>query len=289
MINGTIFNIQRFCTDDGLGIRTTVFLKGCPLNCIWCHNPESLKSRSEILYDKNKCANCGACVSVCPKKCHIVDKSHTFIRRDCIGCGACETVCNKMALELYGKRVSVGKVFEEIKKDKVFYDTSGGGITISGGEPLFQPKFTLELLKVCKENGIHTAIETSGFASESVLRSVIKYCDFILYDIKETNEELHMRYTGVSLNPILNNLAIVNENKTPFIIRAPIIPTLNDRKEHFGKLKEIYSSMNFCQGIQIMPYHKTGAHKYELIGKPYACSNILEPTNEMIKSWEKIV
>ncbi len=194
-MKGTILNIQRFCTDDGPGIRTTVFLKGFPLRCAWCHNPESQARQSEILYNKNKCVPCGRCVEVCPQKCHSVEKDHSFARRSCIGCGTCAEVCPAKALELYGKSIAADDAYNEVKKDKVFYKTSGGGVTISGGEPLFQPNFTAELLKMCKENGIHTAIETSGFADEKSLFSVSSYIQMTLRlsIIKTLNELLPLR------------------------------------------------------------------------------------------------
>ena len=285
MMMGTILNIQRFCTDDSPGIRTTVFLKGCPLRCIWCHNPESQAKRRELMYDPKKCVDCGRCAVACPEKCHLFDESHTFARNACIGCGACTEVCPTGALELYGKSITVDEVYNEVKRDKAFYETSGGGVTVSGGEPLFQPEFTAELLRKCRENGIHTAIETSGFSNEKALFTVLEHCDLVLFDIKETDEERHKQYTGVSLTTILRNLKLVNDKKIPFIIRAPIIPTLNDRESHFKSLKTIRESMKFCQGIQIMPYHRIGSYKYELLDRKYICNDISEPSKEMIETW----
>lgn len=289
MITGTIFNIQRFCTDDGPGIRTTVFLKGCPLHCIWCHNPESQVQRNEVMFDEKKCMNCGKCGTICPRKCHLIEKKHAFKRSLCVGCGACVARCPSKALELYGKTITVDECYEEVKKDKVFYENSGGGVTISGGEPLFQPEFTAGLLRVCQEDGIHTAIETSGFADERVLLSVIKYCNLILFDIKETDAAHHQRYTGAPLSPILENLNIINEKKIPFIIRAPIIPTLNDRDAHFKALKAMHENMQYCQGIQIMPYHRVGTYKYDLLNKKNLCSEVSEPSKEMIEAWNKLI
>lgn len=289
MTTGTVLNIQRFCTDDGPGIRTTVFLKGCPLHCIWCHNPESQFRRPEIMYNAEKCLACGRCGSVCPQKCHCFDGKHTFEPDTCIDCGACTVACPTKAIERYGKELSSGEVLHEIEKDKIFYKTSGGGVTVSGGEPLFQADFTSDILKSCQKNGIHTAIETSGFSDESTLLSVIKYCDLILFDIKETDTERHKRYTGVPLKPILTNLNIINESKIPFVIRAPIIPTINDRESHFRALRSIRDSMEACQQIQIMPYHRIGSYKYKLLNRDYICNDISEPTKEMIEAWNKLI
>ena len=284
---GNVLNIQRFCTDDGPGIRTTVFLKGCPLKCIWCHNPESQNLRGEIMYDAEKCIGCGSCISVCPKQCHEVKETHIFDRKDCTGCGKCAEVCSAKALELYGKEMSAEDVVKELKKDIAFYLATNGGITVSGGEPLFQPSFTAEILRLCKESGIHTALETCGYASESVFSEVIRYCDFVLFDIKETDGEKHIAFTGVSAEPILRNLEILNEKKIPFVIRAPIIPTLNDREEHFENLLRLREKFENCERIQIMPYHDFGSYKYEKLGRKYFCEAIKPPTEEKLKEWKQ--
>ena len=289
-MNGTILNIQRFCTDDGPGIRTTVFLKGCPLKCLWCHNPETQSRRLEITYNAKKCTSCLACAAACPNGCHSFDGGKHSVDRDaCIGCGACAAQCPTGAIELCGASMLADEAFETVKRDKIFYETSGGGVTVSGGEPLFQPEFTSALLKTCKENGIHTAIETCGFASEGALLSVLEYCDLVLFDIKETDEELHKLYTGAPLKPILRNLSIINAKKIPFIIRAPIIPTLNDRESHFKALRELRDSMEYCRGIEIMPYHEIGSYKYELLSKDYSCADISAPSKETSDDWKRMV
>lgn len=239
-LEGRIINITRFCTDDGPGIRTTVFLKGCPLRCLWCHNPESQNPKEE--HDING--------------------------------------------EKIGTTMSAQEILAEIVRDKVFYETSGGGVTVSGGEPLYQPEFTSEILRLCKENNIHTAIETSGYASESAIRKVLKYCDFVLFDIKETDEEKHLEYTGASLDVVLQNLKIVNDGKVPFVIRLPIIPGMNDRDDHFLKVKDVVGKLAFCRGIEIMPYHKLGEYKYHQLGRDYFCQNVEEPSKEQVRKWE---
>ncbi len=240
---GKIFDIQHFSVGDGPGIRTTVFLKGCPLRCIWCHNPESQNTDEEYYINGEK----------------------------------------------IGQTITAEEVLQELLKDKVFYETSGGGVTISGGEPLFQLEFTTEILRLCKEKGIHTAIETGGFASPDHLCSVLKYCDLVLFDIKETNEEKHMEYIGAPLAVILQNLKIVNDTKVPFVIRLPIIPGINDREDHFLKVKDIAGELVFCRGIEILPYHKLGEYKYRQLGREYLCQNIIEPSKDDVEKWKSLL
>ena len=239
-MQGRIINVTRFCTDDGPGIRTTVFLKGCPLRCLWCHNPESQNPAEE-----------------------------------------CYTNGEKI-----GKTVSAGEILEEVLRDKVFYETSGGGVTLSGGEPLFQPEFTAEILRLCKENGIRTAIETSGFCAPNALEKVLPYCDLVLFDIKETDETKHLEYTGVPFAPILENLRQIDRKKIPFLLRLPVIPGLNDNETHFRRVKALAAELACCRGVEIMPYHKLGEYKYQQLGRDYFCNGIQEPDKETVKQWQ---
>ena len=238
----------------------------------------------------SKCINCGLCKKVCNNECHTFSgDNHVFNQKNCVACGRCADVCHEKAIEISGKIMSADAVFKEINKDLVFFQASGGGVTISGGEPLYQPEFTSEILRLCKENGIHTAIETSGFSGEQALNAVLKFCDLVLFDIKETNEENHKKFTGVSLTPILNNLSVINKSKTPFVIRMPVIPNLNDREDHFMAVKKIAKQMEFCKGIDIMPYHSLGEYKYNLLQREYLCSGTTEPDTETINKWETAI
>ena len=284
-----IINIARFCTDDGSGIRTTVFLKGCPLQCSWCHNPESQNVQPEIFWDQNLCTHCGLCAKICASGAHsICDGLHRFDPVLCSGCGKCVESCPASALELIGKRVSAEEVFAEVKRDQIFYRTSGGGVTVSGGEPLMHPAFTAELLKLCKDAGIHTAIETSGFASQAALEQVLPYCDLVLFDIKETIDIKHKAYTDVPLEPILSNLYFIDQLEMTTLLRAPMIPGWNDREEHLLALKDLKNSLKYCQGLQIMPYHSMGAYKYEKLRRKYLCADVEAPDEDTIAGWRNI-
>ena len=268
-IKGTVFNIQRFCVNDGPGIRTTVFLKGCMLNCAWCHNPESKSPTPQIMYYADKCIGCAECVGACEKNAHIFDGGiHIFDRNVCISCGSCTERCIG-ALELCGEEKSVEQVIDEVVKDESFYKSSGGGMTLSGGEPFMQHCFSLELLKEAKQRGLHTCIETSGYVSRDILEGFIPYVDIFLWDMKESDEERHKRFTGVSNKLILDNLRFLNERGVSVILRCPIIPEYNYREEHLLSIGTIAEELDCVLHVEVEPYHPLGSSKSGALGIEY--------------------
>lgn len=267
---GSIFNIQRFSTSDGPGIRTVVFLKGCPLNCAWCHNPESKSSLPELFFKESSCIGCGACCQVCSAH-HIGNNTHHLHRASCTVCGRCAELCPTGALELCGKTQSVDEVITAVLRDIPFYQTSGGGITLSGGEPLMQYDFSMRLLKEAKNYSIHTAIETSGYSAYD-LREIGSYIDLWLYDIKLIDEADHICYTGVSNRSILRNLDVLSRSGASIILRCPIIPDVNMNEAHLTALAEL-SHLSGVQQLHIEPYHPLGISKSVQLGKAQPYSN----------------
>ena len=262
MITGKVFEIKRFAIHDGDGIRTTVFLKGCPLKCVWCHNPEGISFDSQLACYDNKCMRCGECVSICKTKAHsITDGKHICDNFKCIGCGECEKGCMGEALKFYGTDMTVEQVMEILLEDKAFYENSGGGVTLSGGECLCQAEFCMELLKELKNSGIHTAVDTCGFVSREILEKVMPYTDVFLYDIKAYDEDAHIRCTGQSNKVILENLKFLDDVNKKIEIRIPFVPDYNDNQiekilDYLGGFK------NICK-VKILPYHNLAGSKYE--------------------------
>ena len=283
-ITGNVFDVQRFCVHDGPGIRTTVFFKGCPLRCAWCHNPESQKSEPQLAFYAHKCMNCGGCAAVCPQKCHLTDgERHSFHHTSCVACGECTAMCPTDALELLGRQVTVEALMAETVRDRNFYKNSGGGLTVSGGEPLAQPEFLIELLKAAKAEGLHTCIETCGFASEQTVRAVAPYTDLFLFDLKETDESNHRSFTGVPLKPILRSLYLLDSLGAKTVLRCPIIPGYNARDSHAKEIARIADSLKNLQDVEVMAYHTLGRSKYEALGMDDPTSE-LDAMNETLKS-----
>ena len=290
MALGSIFNIQKFSVNDGPGIRTTVFMKGCPLHCIWCHNPESKSSRPEIFYNPQKCIGCGKCLTACENGGHkVTDGIHVYSRDVCDSCGSCADACVTGALEKCGNLMSAADVLTEVLKDEIFYETSGGGLTISGGEPMMQFEFTYELLTLAKEKGLHVCMETCGFAPSEKYEKIAPLVDIFLFDYKVTDPELHKKYTGADNELILKNLSMLDSLGAKTVLRCPIIPTCNDKDDHFSGIAAVANRLKNIIEINVEPYHPLGKGKSELLGKDYPLSDIGFPTEDQVAAWiEKI-
>lgn len=283
-MNSYIIDVQRCSIHDGPGIRTTVFLKGCPLRCKWCHNPESQSFHKELSFNSSLCTNCGQCIGVCQKKVHqMKEGEHTFDFSKCVQCGACTEVCPSKALNIIGKEMTPQEVFDIVMKDKVFYDNANGGLTISGGEALSHGNFCLELLKRCKEHDIHTCIETSGYTSLANVKKLLPFIDLFLFDYKVSNDEDAKEYLGGSLENIHQNFKYIYQQEKDIILRCPIIPSVNDTKEHFESIGKITKQYPNILAVELLPYHDFGVVKGTNIGRQsmrFSC-----PTLDQTQEW----
>jgi len=262
MTKGRIVGIKRFGIHDGDGIRTTLFLKGCPLRCIWCHNPEAISPKPQVAYLKEKCIGCGECVSICSAHSFSGGK-HVYDRNKCVCCGRCENVCLGEALAFYGKEVSPEEVLPLLTEDRIFYGGSGGGVTLSGGEPLFQAGFSMELLKLLKAEGVHTAVDTCGFAGKGDIDKIIGYTDIFLYDIKFYDNKKHVQYTGCTNKPIIENLKYIDGKGKPIEIRIPLVPTIND--DQVVPIGRFLSTLKHIVKVKLLPYYNFSSSKYEAL------------------------
>lgn len=289
-MKGQVFNIMKYAVHDGPGIRTTVFLKGCPLNCWWCHNPESQELKPQLTFFPNRCIGCMDCISACKENAitAVNGKVVTDLSK-CKNNGDCTLVCFAEAREMAGKSMSVDEVVKEVLKDKIFYDESGGGVSFSGGEPLMQSSFLLEVLKKIKELGIHTTIDTCGFAPSEVLKEVSQLTDLFLFDLKHMNSEKHEKYTGVPNKLILENLIMLDNLGKNIIIRIPVIPGFNDSKEDLEDLKAFISTLQNVIEVNLLPYHSIGQEKYNRIGKEYKMKDVKEPSEEDMEQALKLM
>ena len=290
MTSGIIFDIQKFSIHDGPGIRTTVFFKGCPLRCLWCHNPESQKHTREIFFTPAKCIGCGNCLSACPAGCHTFeDTIHCYDRSRCATCGKCTDQCFAGALETAGREAAVEEVIAEVLKDKVFYDNSGGGITLSGGEPMAQPEFALELAKAAKAENLHLCLDTCGCTDFENYRKILPYVDIFLFDLKAMDDARHRELTGVSNRLILENLHRIDEAGGVTILRCPLIPGLNDDESHLRAIGETASSLSNVREITLHPYHPLGISKSQRLGISPAYAVMESAPPEAKSRWLEII
>lgn len=267
---GIVFAIQRFSIHDGPGIRTLVFFKGCSLRCKWCSNPESQNFGQELFFHPEKCTGCLACIHACPR--NAISRRENgqidFHRERCQNCGNCALVCTTKARKMEGWKMTVPEVIEEIKRDEDFYSSSGGGVTLGGGDPLTRPEFAESILMECKKAGIHTAIETAGHVDWSAIEKVLPYTDLFLYDLKHMNPNTHKANIGVDNTLILSNLEKLAKATKNIIVRTPIIPGFNDQEIEIRKIAQFVSKLNISE-LNLLPYHQYGVEKYRYLGREY--------------------
>ncbi len=285
---GMVFHIQRFSLHDGPGIRTTVFLKGCALDCFWCHNPEGQHVYPELRFFPSRCIACGSCVGACPRGAHQLDRGvHTFNRERCDGTGACAASCYSGALQMEGRHMNIAEVIDEVIVDRPFYESSGGGVTLSGGEPTFDSAFALALLRACKEQGLHTAVETCGECPSESLASLLPVTDLFMMDIKAISQETHRHATGKGNSRILANARMLAATGVPIVFRTPVVRGVNDTKEEISRIatfvRELASLRDLRGGngsapgkirYELLTFHRLASDKYRSLGRPNRAASL---------------
>ncbi len=289
-LEGLTFDIKRFAVHDGPGVRTTVFLKGCPLRCVWCHNPEAISRKPEVFFHPERCISCLTCVEGCPNGAQRVTSAglRVYARELCRLLGRCVENCYSGALELAGRPASVESVMAQLREDASFYENSGGGVTLSGGEPLLQSEFATEILRRCKAEGFHTALDTCGQVQWRVFEQVLPYVDLVLYDLKHISPEQHQRYTGANNRLVVENLRRLSGCGASVEVRMVIIPTINDSREFIEGAARLLASLENITAVRILPYHRLAGSKYTKLGKENTMPDVDSPSNEAmlrIASW----
>jgi len=283
MEKGLIFNVQRFSLHDGPGIRTTIFFKGCPLRCSWCQNPEGIEPNPQLLCYANRCIGCESCLNVCPEKAiSITPRGPEIDYLSCRACFECTAVCPTGALEQAGRAEAVSALVEEGLKDRFIFEQSGGGVSFSGGEPLMQPDFLLTLLKAFKNEGVHTVVDTCGYADRSIMEAVLDWADMVIFDLKFVDDDKSVKHTGVNCRQIVENLKLLLEAGTPYRIRMPIIPTINDSREDIGSLAGLLKELKIGE-LEIIPYHRYGSAKYARLGLDYTLGDLEQPSADSLE------
>ena len=285
MQTGIIFDIKRYAIHDGPGIRTTVFFKGCPLTCPWCHNPEGIDRSPQVVYQKSKCIGCLECIAACPEKA-LCAGSNGIITDEalCNHCGACVDVCPAGARERVGRTETVDSLMEVIRKDVPFFDTSGGGVTFSGGEPLMQAEFLLEMLKACGKEDIHRALDTTGYTDSDTLKRLAPHIDLFLFDLKFMDPKKHRHYTGVSNEQILKNLETLARHGSRVIIRIPLIPGINDDEDNINTMVSFIDHLPHIKTVHILPYHDFQKRKYDKFSMNYTARDVKPPAPQRVES-----
>ena len=289
-MEGVVFNIQRYSIQDGPGIRTTVFLKGCPLRCAWCSNPESQNPHPEIMFRKKQCQSCGTCADVCDIGAMTLVEAEPHLDRGmCTMCMDCVEACPSGAMQVSGKVMTLDDVVEESCRDEIFYTNSGGGVTLSGGEPLFQPEFSRHFLKACKDRSIHTALDTSGHGTWQVMKGLLEYTDLLLFDLKHLSRDKHLEGTQAGNDLILENLRrTLDSNGVKVWIRIPVIPGYNDADSYVTELALVMSEMRAAK-VSLLGYHEWGRPKYEALGREYFCDKLDALPKARLESMKRVI